>query len=243
MQIVQLYNRDFISEVALQCGDTQYNDFNENIYAQCAFRAQREVAKEYEILEKEVVFTTETSDWEILPLKNFRAEYKVLKNGVQMTKNKNWKFDTTDMHSQETTAPVGWLTDTVPENELPVFHPEYTDKTHVETVCYYDIKYDEKAQWVINYVDKKADDEITIYYISTGPDASETDGTPIVPDKYYEDMVNRATILICKLGIAKYLGEKKQKYMDIYKINIKPQHDTRLTKDNSWIQIKPFRYP
>jgi len=203
MQILKAFNKDLISEVALQCGDSQFVDFPETIYAQAAFRAQREVAKDYNILQREITLTTETDTWEDLNLPNFVAEAYVKVNGTKYDKR----------------------------NEL-----DDAEGTQ------YHIRFD-NYQWQLNYIGKVAGDEVIISYTLLGDVSEEQDGTPIIPDKYYEEVVNRSVIYIAKLGIAQYEGAKLQKYQNVYRINQRQKIDSALAKDSSWISIKPFIYP
>lgn len=203
MQILKAFNKDLISEVALQCGDSQFVDFPETIYAQAAFRAQREVAKDYNILQREITLTTESDTWEDLNLPNFVAEAYVKVNGTKYDKR----------------------------NEL-----DDVDATQ------YHIRYN-NYQWQLNYTNKVVGDEVNIFYTLTGDVSEEQDGTPIIPDKYYEEVVNKAVIYIAKLGIAQHEGTKLQKYQNVFRINQRQKIDSSLAKDNSWISIKPFIYP
>ena len=203
MQILKAFNKDLISEVALQCGDSQFVDFPETIYAQAAFRAQREVAKDYNILQREITLTTETDTWEDLNLSNFVAEAYVKVNDTKYDKR----------------------------NELD-------DADALQ----YHIRFD-NYQWQLNYTNKVAGDEVNIFYTLTGDVSEEQDGTPIIPDKYYEEVVNKAVIYIAKLGIAQHEGVKLQKYQNVFRINQRQKIDSSLAKDNSWISIKPFIYP
>ena len=203
MQILKSYNKDLISEIALQCGDSQFNDFNESVYAQSVFRAQRAVAKEYGVLERTVEFTTETETWETIPIKNLRAEFYLSVNDTQYTKR----------------------------NEID----------ELETYEYY-VRVSEDSDWELNYTDKAVGDEILMKYVSLGETSDEQDGTPILPDKYYEEIINRAVIYIAKLGIAGFSGGKRDKYNLIFKMNIK-NSESILGKDSSWISVKPLSYP
>ena len=86
-------------------------------------------------------------------------------------------------------------------------------------------------------------DNVEIYYTSIGLTSEEYDGLPVVPDQYQEEVLEGAVLYIAKLGIAKYENEKKAKYQDLYRIYNRRQYDSRLAKDNSWIEVKPFIYP
>lgn len=203
MQIVRNYDKQLVSEIALLCGDSQFQDFSELIYGQASFRSQREVAKSYDILKRKIEFISETETAEELLVKDFKAEYKVIINNT-----------------------------------------EYSKKTDALEEGRYDLYYSPEAKtYYIEYYNKAIGDNIEIYYTSIGLTSEEYDGLPVVPDQYQEEIIEGAALYIAKLGIAKYENEKKAKYQDLYRIYNRRQYDSRLAKDNSWIEVKPFIYP
>lgn len=203
MQIVKNYDKQLVSEIALLCGDSQFQDFSELIYGQASFRSQREVAKSYDILKRKIEFVSETDIAEELLVKDFKAEYKVIINNI-----------------------------------------EYSKKTDALEEEKYDLYYNPEAKaYYIEYYNKAIGDNIEIYYTSIGLTSEEYDGLPVIPDQYQEEIIEGAALYIAKLGIAKYENEKKAKYQDLYRIYNRRQYDSRLAKDNSWIEVKPFIYP
>ena len=203
MQIVKNYDKQLVSEIALLCGDSQFQDFSELIYSQASFRSQREVAKSYDILKRKIEFVSETEVAEELLIKDFKAEYKIIVNNAEYSKK----------------------TDAIEEEK-------------------YDLYYNPEAKaYYIEYYGKAIGDNIEIYYTSIGLTSEEYDGLPVVPDQYQEEVLEGAVLYIAKLGIAKYENEKKAKYQDLYRIYNRRQYDSRLAKDNSWIEVKPFIYP
>ena len=77
-QIVNVSNDQAISEVALKCGDPFFKDFPRNIYSQSVYRATREIAKEYGIMDRTWSYTNTdgTSPVEVAPL-NFNGPWRV----------------------------------------------------------------------------------------------------------------------------------------------------------------------
>ena len=70
-------NKTLISEIALRVADIQYKDFHYNIYEQSLLRADREIAKKYQIITKFYQADIPTETETILNLPNFKAEYLV----------------------------------------------------------------------------------------------------------------------------------------------------------------------
>ncbi len=97
-------------------------------------------------------------------------------------------------------------------------------------------------KFLLDYTDKKTDDKIYIKYMSNGQTADEFDGTPLIPNRYYEELLNKAVVYISKIGSAKFTAEKREKYLTLLKIYDTPNEDynPHLSKDNQWIMIKPF---
>lgn len=212
MQIVRdAVNQELLSEVALRCNDTEFRDFADHVYAQASYREEREIAREYSILEK--CFTVKVdNDQEpiILPLPNFKAEYKVEVNGKEYHK----------------------------VNELIIID----NAEKLEELRQYTIRYFEN-QLSFDYLRRAKGDKISIYYISLGNTGEEYDGTVLIPNKYYEELLRRVCVHMAKLGVAKFTGEKNKKYQTIYQLYSNLNKNANLAVDSQWIQIKPFRYP
>lgn len=225
-QIVNYTLNETVSEVALLCGDKFFKDFPKNIYNQAVYRSQRSIAVEYQILERIWTHTittdeaVEETEIEISPL-NFDKEYKILV-----------------IHPDDTEATA------------------YDDKVDHELnndtdITEYYIRY-ATNKYVINYTNKEEGDILKIYYIShiaglEDYEATDADGNaniiPVLPDKFYEEILKRAVSWIAKLGIASFGEEKKKKYIDLLKIySSSKEKDMNLVKNDTWISIKPFQY-
>lgn len=220
-QIVNISNKEAISETAIMCGDKFFKDFEKPIYSQAVYRAERSIARDYKVLERkwEHTVTEEEAeaDYEIeIPFLNFKAENAVIVNDSIYTKV-NGELSTEDGTTE--------------------YYIRYTAN-----------------QRVFNYSNKEEDDEIVIFYTSliAGEEDYENEDAegnaniiPVLPNVFYEEVLRRAVLWIAKLGIAQFSGEKKQKYMDLYKLYTSEDKgkDMELVRNDAWVQIKPFQYP
>lgn len=222
-QLVNNIPEDFISEVAETCADSFFRDFNKIIYAQAIYRAMRSIAIQYQVIQR-VFLKTITIDYtnvetEIpLPKLNFTSsEFKFLVNDVEYTDKK-----------------------------------DYRSGIEIDENQYY-IRYAE-AGYYFNYGNKAVNDIVKIIYpanISAPedyetsiPESSELNIAPILPDKFNEEIIRRASVLIAKFGMAKFQGtQKAEKYVGVYRLNggQKPSKiiDPDLVEDQPWVQIKP----
>lgn len=229
-QIVNVSNDQAISEVALKCGDPFFKDFAKNIYSQAVYRAEREVAHRYGILDRVWTYTniTGTSPVVIAPL-NFSAAWR-----VTITPADGEEIEYTQMQL-----------DAILDND--------SSPTAIENF-YYAIIYNAN-QYEINYTFPVEDDLITIYYVSgiAGEEDYEVldnegnvNAIPVLPNKYFEEIVRRAVRYMAKLGIAQFEGLKAERYSRVLNIYTKrPDEavDNSLERDRPWILIKPLQYP
>jgi len=122
-------------------------------------------------------------------------------------------------------------------NDKPYLKTNDDPKNEYEYV----IKYSNDSL-VLNYYNKVAKDKVYIKYSSLGQKADEFDGTPLIPDRFYEELLNKAIVYLAKIGVAQFTAEKKEKYLTLLKIYDTPHddYDPHLAKNNQWIVIKPF---
>ena len=224
-QIVNVSNSQAISEVALKCGDPFFKDFPRNIYSQAVYRAQRSIAKEFGILDRIWTYTNEegTSPIDVTPLNL---------NGV-------WKVDIT-RDDVDTEYDLRRLEDVLESVET--------------TDAFYHIFYNAN-QNLLYYTNPEADDVITIYYTSSI--AGEEDyepfdnegnqiAVPVLPNKYFEEVLRRGVRYIAQLGLATFEADKAAKYtrvLQLYTRATDESIESNLEKSRPWIQIKPFQYP
>ena len=225
-QIVNISNNELVSEIALKCGDPFFKDFPKNVYGQSAYRAMRIIAKEYNILNRLWSYTTTESNEEfIIEPSNFNGAWRV------------------------TVTPSGGIEQEYMERSFD----EVKDNTD-STVYFYCI-YHSAGTNRLFYTNGNANDTIRIYYTSSIAGTADYEGVdddgnvydiPYLPDKYYDEILRRAVIWICQLGVATFDDRKKQKYIDLLKIyqkreDILPERNLELNRP--WITIKPFKFP
>jgi hypothetical protein len=117
----------------------------------------------------------------------------------------------------------------------------YKTNGHPTAKREYAIKLGEDGRWLINYHEKTANDTVYVRYMTLGKTAEEFDGDPLIPNKYYEELLQRSILYIAKMGVAKFSAEGREKYkllIQMYKL--KDVKDSSMAKDDNWITIKPF---
>lgn len=225
-QIVNISNNETISEVALKCGDPFFKDFPKNIYSQSIYRAERSIAKEFGILDRIWTYTNTagTSPITILPL-NFHGAWKI---DIAITGGDSVEY--------------------VERKLEDVLNSSLTDDN------YFHIFFNAN-QRNLYYTNPAVDDVITIYYTSLiageedyEPYDSEGNATevPVLPNKYFEEVVRRAVRYIAQLGVATFEEDKARKYtriLQIYTQRKDQEQEENLEKSRPFILIKPFQYP
>lgn len=226
-QIVNISNDEAIAEVALKCGDPWFKDFPRNVYSQAVYRAERGIAKLYGIMDRVWTYTNTdgTSPIQITPL-NLNGVWRVV---VTTT-------DDTDEEYTEVTL------DKVLDND---------DSATASTNYYYHILYNAN-KYELYYTHPDTDDEIAIYYTSsiageTDYEELDDDGNaqalPVLPNKYFEEVLRQAVRYIAKLGIATFEGNKAQKYGRVLQLYTRRRDETEerhLEKSRPWIEITPW---
>lgn len=229
-QIVNVSNDQAISEVALKCGDPFFKDFPRNIYSQAVYRGTREIAKEYGIMDRTWTYTNTagTSPIEIVPL-NF--------NGA-------WRVTITPADGDEQVYDERKIDDVL----------DNANSDTASTNYYYSIIYNAN-KYMLYYTWPEEDDSITIYYQSSiaGEEDYEyydsegnENAIPVLPNKFFEELVRRAVRYMAKIGIATFDDRKGEKYARILQIHTKrtdEKAESNLERSRPWIEIKPFQYP
>jgi len=131
------------------------------------------------------------------------------------------------------------------ETQVVINEVEY-DKVNVspENENEYVIKLNDLGSYVINYYGKQAGDKVVISYQSLGRSTDESDGLPLLGDKYYEEILRQSVIQIAKIGIIRFREEKREKYAVLLRTSgSSREFDPKLGRDDQWIKIQPFRYP
>jgi len=107
-------------------------------------------------------------------------------------------------------------------------------------------------RYVLTYSDPAINDIITMYYTSSiaGEEDFEpydSQGNPqiipLLPNKYYEEILRRSILYIAEIGSVKFLGVKGQQYQMIIKLyrRVEDAEEERgLEKDRPFMQIKAY---
>jgi len=225
-------NKTLISEIALRCADIQYKDFNYNIYEQALLRADREVAKKYQVItkyyQKDIAEETET----ILNLPNFKAEYLVT-CGEQTLRKVTHKIE----NLMENCYYLERL-----EDELKFAYKKTNLFNNLELEENFN-ELQDALLTTVNTTDTPSTNVITILYTVIPDKESYATNDYILDNIYDEERISFALKYIANLGIITFAGDKKQKYMDLLKlVSTLNDYDKRVIKDNAWVVMRPFNY-
>lgn len=237
-QIVNISWKEAVSETAVKCGDPFFRDFPKNIYSQAVFRAERSIAKEYGVLERQLTYTNTAgaSEFDIGPL-NFHGEWHVIVQHPATDSNSEpLRIDYTKEQWERVGDP-----DDIANAEFTATLPTYR----------YAIIYNGN-RYVFKYSGAEVNDIIEIWYTSSisGEEDYEyfdSEGNvnliPVLPNKFFEETVRRAILWIAQVGIAQFSGLKAQKYGRLINLYSRPTDnmaEQSLEKDRPWIRINAF---
>jgi hypothetical protein len=228
-QIVNISNDEAIAEVALKCGDPFFKDFPRGVYSQAVYRAERGIAKLYGIMDRVWTYTNTagTSPINITPL-NFNGAWR-----ITVTPDDGSEQNYTEMKIEE-----------VLDN---------ADSSTAASNYYYSIIFNAN-QHTLHYTWPTADDEVTIYYTSSiaGEDDYEelddegnVQAIPVLPNKYFEEVLRQAVRYMAKVGLATYDGVKGEKYSKVLQIYTRRRDEVEerhLERSRPWIEIKPWTW-
>jgi len=95
LQRLKLIKPSLISEIALRCGDTEYRDFQKEVYERAILFANRQIAKKYDLLKRYMGFKSYGTEEQQLTILSFAGEYRVLINGSQYDRVNKHELDST----------------------------------------------------------------------------------------------------------------------------------------------------
>lgn len=202
-----------LSRIALQCGDQQFQDFDQNIYLEALKKANRIIARKYGIPNKVVSFKlsdkVETPEDSIyLRIEDIKAIYEVRVNDKQVFPQ---DLDTT-----------------YNAYEFKLLDDVYELKYH------YFVDLD-------NPKVRSLDDEITIYYTAI-PEYDSDLSDYFIPQKFVDEQVDEASKVICKYGLVKFTDEiKVSKYTRLFQMLEKNNDFNKFAhEDRQWIKVKAW---
>lgn len=240
--------KSLISEVALRCGDPNFKEFDVNTYKRALYRANREIAKAYEIFKKILSFklsdmVSNTNDDIRITIPDFKSEYLVKVNNYNLEKVGD------EIQSQYRFAYYLELKDgelifnyvlggTLYTNTIEVTGLDITEEM---SKGFFER---EESTRDLN-LGKSLQDEIVIGYTSI-PDLESELGEYDIPERFQEEQIEKSIFLVAKLGIAKYtdpesqVGNKYRNLLSLYKSEKTSDYDKLIAKDNPWVMIKPW---
>lgn len=223
-------NKTLISEIALRVADIQYKDFHYNIYEQSLLRADREIAKKYQILTKYYQESIPAETEVVLSLPNFKAEYLVT-CGEQTLRKVTHKIE----NLMENCYYLEVL-----EGQLKFAYK----KTNLFATAEAEFNELQDALLTLATPTSTVDNNvITILYTIIPDKETYVTNDYVIDNIYDEERILHAVRYICHLGIATFAGDKKQKYADVLRlIATNNDYDKRVIKDNAWITMRPLNY-
>lgn len=249
MTTITLNNNEIINEIALRCGDSDFKDFPISIYNQAYYRANRAVAKTYQLLQKVLVFTTKdmvtnTADDIILDIPDFNSEILVRVNDIPL-KKKGQHLEYHDRYSYYMELRDGqWIFNYVLGDYTSVLgNPRNIDITELMNVGVTE-RTDEQIAEAQSL--KGMEDEVVIVYNIIPDRYTEKEGEFIIPSRYEEEIIKEGINYIAKLGIAKFTdgGEKQKKYEKIMVMYTpRSDKDKELLTSGEFIKIRPYTFP
>ena len=257
-QIERNWDDELISEVAVRCNDAMYRDFRKDLYGQAVFREQRLLAQQYKVLERRwsTYIGQENlnvrTKWGTLVLNeipitatDFNSEYEVLLNGTALKKQNNIdELKAGDYYIRYTKddADLRDLYSIIDHGYNKIKDQNEDNVAAADSKIAFSTEYN-YVVYVLSDKELVKEDYINIYYTSTGRLANETTGKPVLPVKFYEELLRKSILNIAKLGIVSFTGEKKQRYADIlgiYGAEDRRGSKSKLERNDAWVHVKPF---
>jgi len=240
---------EVITEIALRCGDSNYKDFETSLYEQAYYRANREVAKTYQMLKKTISFTLSdrvdnVTDDIIFDIPDFNSEILVKVNNFPLKKTAN-HFEGTDRFVYYLEPLEGqWVFNYI----LGYFtttlgNPQNIDITELMNVGITERTSEQIAQEAAY---KGTEDQIVIMYNIIPNHETDLQGEFVIPGRYEEELINEGTTYIAKLGVAKFAidTERQEKYKIVLRMyKTKSDKDKRLLTDKPFIKMKVWKFP
>lgn len=90
---------------------------------------------------------------------------------------------------------------------------------------------------------KNLEDEITIVYTVLPTETDDYKTEFIIPDKYQEELIEETILYLSKIGMARFQAEKKQKYIDLFKVADKSMKANPLTTEHTqFAVVQPHKW-
>jgi hypothetical protein len=212
---LRAYNQNLVSEVALRLDDLFYEDFEEHIYSHAVYRAERDIAVAYGILERQyqrAITAQDVVDGEfVIEVDNFQDAISFQIGSVTYTR-----------------------VNTAPDDEETEFKIYYKQGGHR-------VQYSAMEEGDSVTVDYLAFNNIDDYE----SDVDGVNVVPILPPKYENEIINKAIKWMSEIGMARFAtrdAARFAKYERIFQLNVKAgDHKPELGKSRPWIKMEPYK--
>ena len=235
MQPINTSTDKFIDEIALKVGDELFKDFPRKVYNQAVFRAQRELARKYGIVERKWTHTTTETE----------AERTNSIDLNELSYNADIYLDVNEVRYSK----VNELSQPEIVNQTEPVTSIERDRFEEANLREYVIRYD-GDRYTLDYTNKEEGDELVLIYKADVTSESDYDLSgdnfqAILPNKFDEEIIRMGILYIAKVGIARFRAEKSDKYTKAYRLHSRPSRGTKteLEKDRQFISIEPFKFP
>jgi len=236
---------ELLSEVAHQCDDIGFKDFNKGDYLNALYRGNRLVARKYHLFQKMFIGTLNkmTSNYNadiLLDLPDMKEPILVSVNDINLRKKDHQILDNKDMYcyymfrQPDGTYLFNYAMGTTLENDILFTNADISASYNQGIID----RADDSTGW-----GKSAADSIVILYESL-PERDYDDTEYVIPTNYEEEQIEYAVLRLAKLGIAKFHEKKLAKYSRLF--NLYKKHsdfDKEVVEATEPVRIQLFQFP
>jgi len=220
-----LEDHPLVLEIADRCNDVDYDDFNKSSYLESIYRAEKKIALEYDILNRILYFSNKI----VVP-----PEFEGDANWLQVQKDTSFEIPIKSLHNETRVIINGILYTKATKDNLT---QSTSDLLSYEYHLYYG-----NNRYMMNYTERGLDDTIIIHFTSdiNISDYEEESIKPVLPPKFEDEILNRSCTDMAKKGIAKFKGDKGDKWYKVFKLYSKDKIALEKVESQSWITVQPF---
>jgi hypothetical protein len=220
INLLQNIQPRLVDILMLKCDDNYNEDFDKDIYEECIFRALRKVARIYNVATYIFSFNN------IIPIppdapsdyleKEFQSDVNIPLKGFR----------------GEISVTINDVRFTKAENNLI---REGRFEYHL---------YRGTDGWKFNYSPRSQNDTVhIIHQVDIELSAFEDEQSmPVIPNKYEDEIIKFSLINVAEIGMARFKGDKFNKYKNIFGLNQSMGIDPNVT-ENIDFRIKPLKFP
>lgn len=197
--------------VAYRCNDSGYNDLPESAYNEAVLFASRKVAREHSLLNRHYTFDVKTPD-ELDLIKPIELKLHSF-SGETMVLVNNVEYKRSD-------------------------NLRFNDTEEKLYQLYWGVR-----NYQFNYTTRTANDRVDLFYTAdiTVDDYDEESITPIIPQRYDEEMIKFTILYLCEIAIARFSAAKKDKWITIFQFNKGKTEGTESGEVQTWPTLKVFK--